>query len=428
VKPAVPVRVLACAIAVIVGAAACTTPPPTPATTGPLASTSPIAASTPAAAFGLTWGLVQDVALPEAAFAIPTDLPTAPTGPGTAGHPGHFGGQSIVHDVAVGGERLLAVGYTAVEGIWTADAWTSTTGTSWTLATIDDRPGSLATAVADRAGATFVAVGHSGMDPAAWTSPDGATWTRASVGRLATGARAGEPERITTVIATPAGMLAGGSAGPELGDRRARFWRSTDGATWSPIADAAAFEGAEVVAITPVPTGYLAVGRLGTGQRATGSIAWLSADATTWRRIDDPALAGGLVAAVAVTPNGVLAVGSDLDEREAAVWTSVDGETWTKAAQEASRLHFGEKVRMTDLVATESGYVGVGNFVGVQYGTGTSWLSKDGLTWLAAPLQAALGQGEPEAVIAWRDRLISVGSRGAPDNYIPSVWISPNVP
>jgi ferredoxin len=185
---------------------------------------------------------------------------------------------------------------------------------------------------------------------------------------------------------------------------------------------------AEVVAITPVPTGYLAVGRLGTGQRATGSIAWLSADATTWRRIDDPALAGGLVAAVAVTPNGVLAVGSDLDEREAAVWTSVDGETWTKAPQEASRLHFGEKVRMTDLVATETGYVGVGNFVGVQYGTGTSWLSKDGLTWLAAPLQAALGQGEPEAVIAWRDRLISVGSRGAPDNYIPSVWISPNVP
>ena len=37
-------------------------------------------------------------------------------------------------------------------------------------------------------------------------------------------------ERMTTVIATPDGFLAGGSIGPELFERHARFWRSADGA------------------------------------------------------------------------------------------------------------------------------------------------------------------------------------------------------
>jgi hypothetical protein len=88
----------------------------------------------------------------------------------------------------------------------------------------------------------------------------------------------------------------------------------------------------------------------------------------------------------------------------------------------------GEKIRMTDVVLTDQGFVAIGNFVGVQFGEGTSWRSADGATWLQAPIQAALGQGEPEALVAWRDRLVVVGSRGAPDDYIPSAWISPNVP
>jgi hypothetical protein len=75
-----------------------------------------------------------------------------------------------------------------------------------------------------------------------------------------------------------------------------------------------------------------------------------------------------------------------------------------------------------------AGFVGIGNFVGVQFGDGTSWLSRDGRAWRQAPLQPALGQGEPEAMAAWRDRLVMVGSRGGPDNYMPSVWISPNAP
>ncbi|HJP88479.1 MAG TPA: hypothetical protein VJ850_05530 [Candidatus Limnocylindrales bacterium] len=382
---------------------------------------------TPAPAFGLTWAQIEDVERPTDAFA--SAIPTAPSGPGTAGHPGHFPGQSILADVAVAGDRLVAVGYTFIAGAWTADSWTSTNGNHWSLAPVDTRPGSFATSVTARRGGGFVAVGRVGSEPAAWRSDDGRSWAAAAVdgldrdpGRL--------PERIETVLATADGLIAGGSQGPELGDRRARFWRSIDGATWTPLPDDAAFAGAEVISIaSATDRGYVALGRVGTGQRATSSIAWTSADGMAWTRREDPALAGGLVAAiVAKEAGGWLAVGSDGDEREAVAWSSTDGVAWTRAPREDSRLHSGEKIRMTDVVATSEGYVGIGNFVGLQFGEGTSWVSLDGVTWRRAPAQASLGQGEPEAITAWRDRLVIVGSRGAPDNYIPSAWVGPTAP
>ncbi|HET7182572.1 MAG TPA: hypothetical protein VFI15_10105 [Candidatus Limnocylindrales bacterium] len=384
---------------------------------------------TPHPAFGLTWAQVEDVERPIDAFA--SAIPTAPSGPGTAGHPGHFPGQSILADVAVDGDRLVAVGYTFIAGAWTADAWTSTDSLHWALATVDTRPGSFAVGVATAPGGGFVAVGRVADAPAAWTSPDGRTWQPATVERLAAGARAGEPERMATLLATRSGFLAGGSAGPELGDRQARLWRSTDGTTWTAVSDRDGFAGGEVVALAEADGGsaLIALGRLGTGQRATGSVAWTATGGDDWIRHDDPALAAGLVAAVAPAPGGGwLAVGSDGDEREALAWSSVDGASWTTAPREPSRLHSGEKIRMTDVIATDRGFVAIGNFVGVQYGDGTSWLSVDGTTWQAAPLQASLGQGEPEAIVAWQDRLVIVGSRGAPDNYIPTAWVGPTAP
>jgi hypothetical protein len=384
---------------------------------------------TPQPAFGLTWAQVEDVERPTDAFA--SAIPTAPSGPGTAGHPGHFPGQSILADVAVDGDRLVAVGYTFIAGAWTADAWTSTDALHWALATVDSRPGSFAVAVATAPAGGFLAVGRVADAPAAWTSPDGRTWQSAIVDRLTTGARVGEPERIASVIATRSGFLAGGSAGPELGDRQARLWRSIDGLSWTPVADEDGFAGGEVIALAEMPggSGLIALGRLGTGQRATGSVAWTAGGTDDWARHDDPALASGLVAAVVpAASGGWLAVGSDGDEREAVAWSSTDGRSWTAAPRETSRLHSGEKIRMTDVLAADGGYVGIGNFVGVQFGDGTSWRSIDGTTWQAAPLQASLGQGEPEAIVAWRDRLVMVGSRGAPDNYIPTAWVGPTAP
>lgn len=405
----------------------------TPAVTA--APVSPRPAPTPEAAFGLTWGLVQDVERDADAFAIPSVLPTGPGSPNTPGHPGNFPGQSIIRDVVLSPfpERLVAVGFTANSGVWTADAWTARDVRHWELAKIDAEPGSFAEAVTvvhdpQPGTAPFIAVGRVGTEAVAWTSRDGATWYRSVVVRPH-GGDAIVAERMTAVLAHEGGLLAGGSAGPELLERRARFWTSVDGTAWDPVPDDPGFDGAEVAAIARVRDGFVALGRLGDGQRATGSIAWRSADGITWQRMDDAALAGGLAVAIGVTEDRLVAVGSDLDEREAVAWWSGDGgASWERVPAEESRLHFGQKIRFTDLVVTSRGYVAVGNFVGVQYGQGTSWLSPNGLAWTRGPLQAALGQGEPEAVISIGERLVAVGSRGAPDNYIPSVWVSPNEP
>ncbi|MBI3750340.1 MAG: hypothetical protein HY263_01625 [Chloroflexi bacterium] len=403
---------------------------------------------TPKPAFGLTWA-IADVERPADAFAISSNPATGPEHPNTAGHPGHFPGQAVIADVAVSGQRLVAVGFVGIDGTWRADAWSSTDGRTWAVHPIDEASWTFAVAIAVAPDGTFVAVGRKDREAAAWRSPDGIAWTPATVGSLeategdatgsgttssATGSAAptrplDQAERMTTIVSTDRGLVAGGSVGPELGDRHARLWRSADGLAWQPVPDdPGAFAGAEVAAIEWTATGYVALGRLGTGGRATGSIAWRSSDGLAWTRVDDPALASGLAVSLVMTPAGLLAVGSDGDEREAVAWSSVDGASWTRAPSEPARLHFGEKIRMTDVVVTPSGYVAVGNYVGVQFGTGTSWLSADGLHWTQAPDQPTLGQAEPEAVVAWRDRLVIVGSRGAPDNYIPSVWLSPGLP
>ena len=233
---------------------------------------------------------------------------------------------------------------------------------------------------------------------------------------------------MTVVAAGPDGLLAGGSAGPELFERQARFWRSTDdGRSWAPVADDPGFDGTEVTAIVPVADGWLAMGRIGTGQRTTGSVAWRSPDGDTWTRIDDPALSNGWVRSVAKRPDGSLvAVGSNLDETAAEVWHSSDaGQTWTVAPEEPSRTHVGEKIRMTDVIPTSDGLLAIGNFVGVQYGDGASWLSSDATTWERSPLQPSMGQVEPAAVVPFGPGYVMVGTFGAPDDYIPRVWLSP---
>ena len=82
---------------------------------------------------------------------------------------------------------------------------------------------------------------------------------------------------------------------------------------------------------------------------------------------------------------------------------------------------------MTDVVTLGDELVAVGNYVGVQFGTGASWTSRDGLAWTMGPDQPALGQVEFEALIAGGPGLVAVGSFGAPDNYIPRVLLSPGL-
>jgi hypothetical protein len=316
---------------------------------------------------------------------------------------------------------LVAVGY--VYPGWHPAAWTSKDGETWSVQDMGTTEFTFPVSVTVADDGTIVAVGRSGSRPMAWTSADGRTWQRREVAILGDGSVA---ERMTTVIPTPDGFLAGGSVGPELFERHARFWTSPDGVTWTPVADdASAFADAEVRAIVRHDSGLIAVGVVGAAQQITGSLAWTSADGLKWERVDSPDLAKGRTVAIAEAPfGGVVAVGSGLDEQQAEAWTSPDGRSWTIAPPEPSRQYPG-KIRMTDVIAVGEQLIGVGNYVGLQRGTAISWVSTDGMHWREARSAPVQEQGEIYAVARGGPGIVAVGSFGAPDDYIPTVWLSP---
>ena len=373
---------------------------------------------------GLDWVEAARVERPEGMAATPPSIP--PVGnAGGLGHPGHFSGQGNPLDVAASRDQLIAVGYTFPE--FRGVTWTSADRATWTLGEVS--PGqtetfvlSIAAAAADR----WVAVGWHDAEAAAWWSPDGRAWTPAS----APGDAFREPPetRMTAVLTTPTGLLAGGWAGLITRPGQARFWISPDGATWTRLAHEPGLNDGRVASIAAGPGGYLAVGTTGPVGRATGSTAWRSINGLRWQRVpSSAALAAGSMASVTAGGPGYVAVGASLDSTKALVWLSSDGATWALAPDQESLTYHGLRIAMADVAAGSDGtLVAVGHFLfGSQYGQGTTWTSRDGRTWTRADDLATLGQAEPAAVIADGAGYLAVGTVGAPDNFIPKVWLSP---
>ena len=267
----------------------------------------------------------------------------------------------------------------------------------------------------------LVAVGRRVYDPVAWTSSNGATWELHTVPVLG-----GTPaERMTSVVATTFGYLAGGSAGPELFERHARFWTSRDGATWDPVADdATAFADAEVTAITTSGDRFVAVGVLGPAQHHTGALAWTSADGLAWTRIDDPAFEDAVASSIIVAPfGGLLAVGSDIDRKAALAWLSPDGEGWKRIVAR----DYGDRrnLWMTDVAAIGDRVIAVGTSQATQRASATSWVSSDGVQWDQAHTAPILEQVELMAVSAGGPGAVGVGVFGGPDSAVPTILLTP---
>ena len=178
----------------------------------------PTAAPTVAPVLGMDWGRVASVERP-AVFeeTVPPSYQAA--------HPIlRIAGQAMMTDlVARSAGGYAAIGYVPPD--WHPTAWTSGDGTTWTLGPMESTAFTFPVALARGADGMLVAVGRSGSLPVAWTSPDGVTWTRHEVPVLGTD---GTAERMTSIVGGPAGFVAGGSVGPELFDRHARFWTSPD--------------------------------------------------------------------------------------------------------------------------------------------------------------------------------------------------------
>jgi hypothetical protein len=374
------------------------------------------APSTPAQ-LGIDWGRVASVQRP--ANYEETVAPSY-----VAMHPIlRIQGQAMMVDLAaLPGRGYVAVGYVPPD--WVPYSWTSPDAQSWTIHQIDATPFTFPVSVAVGADGTIVAVGRSGNDPVSWTSHDGTTWTEHTAPILSGSSVA---ERMTSVVATASGFVAGGSSGPELLDRHARFWTSPDGATWQAVPDdATAFANAEVRGITSFSGGLVAVGVVGGVQDPTGAVAWTSSDGSTWTRIDSAAFANGEAVSVAPGPaGGLVAVGADIGRRNAVAWITPDGKTWTRAPDEASREHSGGFAWMTDVVTVDGVAIGVGDVQGLQRGTAVSWISRDGLTWqqsASAPVQSG---AEFYGITTAGHGALVVGAFGIPDSYVPEVWLTP---
>jgi len=328
-------------------------------------------------------------------------------------------GQAILSDVTQAEGNLVAVGYVPPD--WTPAAWTSSNGLDWAYRKMDSTAFTFPVAVTSGSGGTLVAVGRRMNDPVAWTSSDGATWQLHEVPVLGGTAA----ERMTAVVATDFGYVAGGSAGPELFERHARFWTSRDGSTWDPVPDdATAFADAEVTAISAFRNGYVAVGVLGNVQHHTGAVAWTSLDGLTWRRIDDNAFAGGVASSIIVAPfGGLLAVGSDVDRKAALAWISPDGEHW----QRITARDYGDRrnLWMTDVAAIGDRVIAVGTSQATQRASATSWVSTDGISWEQAHTAPILEQVELLAVSAGGPGAVAVGVFGGPDSAVPTILLTP---
>jgi len=80
---------------------------------------------------------------------------------------------------------------------------------------------------------------------------------------------------------------------------------------------------------------------------------------------------------------------------------------------------------MTDVVAIGDVVVGIGDYQGLQRGTAISWVSRDGIHWEQARSAPVQEQGEFYAITPGGPGAIAVGSFGAPDSYVPTIWLTP---
>jgi hypothetical protein len=226
------------------------------------------------------------------------------------------------------------------------------------------------------------------------------------------------------VIVGGPGLVAVGRDGSQVdgegeveAEGSAAVWTSGDGFTWSRVAhDEAVFGGPgeqQMFSVTVGGPGLVAVGFDAPFEMSQGNAAvWTSPDGLTWSRVaHDEALFGGesrqRMLSVTGGGAGLVAVGSDghghLDEAnridelaaDAAVWTSVDGLTWSRVAHDEAVFGGPGEQRMDGVTVGGPGLVAVGSAThlrpsddnvpaderGFEIYEAAVWTSPDGLTW-----------------------------------------------
>jgi hypothetical protein len=286
-------------------------------------------------------------------------------------------------------------------------------------------------------GPGLVAVGGIDQRAAVWTSPDGIRWSQIPHDDAVFGGEVGPSSGgsfMEDVTAGGPGLVAVGQSEPN-----AAVWTSVDGTTWTRVPHDEEVFGGEVGpvvggtqmhSVTVGGPGFVAVGSEGSPDGGVDAAVWTSVDGITWSRVphDESIFGGGTdgyygqsMSSVTAGGPGLVAVGSDVGR--AAVWTSVDGIIWSRVPDH-------------DVFATASGMnsVTVGGpglvAVGEAENAAAVWTSPDGNSWSRVRHdEAVFGEGVDtdwdvaiNSVTADAGGLVAVGSD--PDTEGVAVWTS----
>ena len=453
-----------------------------------------------------------------------TVVPVVPATPMTwdrIDDPVAFGGDGVIRlmtDIAVRDGVAVAVGADGDGVFFDAAVWYSVDGVTWNRVPHDeavfggDGHQRMNSVVALESG--FLAVGSDGDKPGApgptfpgdmqdlafntdslgllsesnaavWRSDDGISWVRVphvdafseadggavmsdvalgESGLVAVGLVYGQTEPFATYRLGELPDLGGGDlAEPSdvVIDVDAAVWRSSDGVSWSRVSAEDETFGGDTVrqsmnAVTAGGPGFVAVGQEGfdflgfdewtptSGNNTDGrdhvadnvAAVWTSPDGETWTRVaNEPSLAhsGGEVTGWAVMSDiapyaqGLVAVGRDLWVVEGypypaglnVVWFSADGLSWRRAGAVDMDDNQPDMGAVT-VVGDGTLVAGGGMF---NYDAAGTWTSQDrGDTWVMHPYEPFL-KGTIQGLAVFDDKVLAVGSHRGDSFFDAAVWV-----
>ena len=260
-------------------------------------------------------------------------------------------------------------------------------------------------------------------DAAVWTSVDGVTWTQVPHDEEMFG-----DEGMSSVTVGGPGLVAVGSS----------VWTSVDGITWTRVPqDRQVFDDGLMTSVIVGGPGLVAVGSASASSGEEDHAAvWTSLDGVTWTRVPhDEATFGGTpnddlsMWNVTVGGPGLVAVGMDWSgpDADAAVWTSADGLTWTRVPHDEDVFGGSGHQAISAVTTAGPGLVAVGVERSARM-QGVVWTSVDGLTWERVPRDGSgsLDRGEMKSVAVGESGLVAVGWIGwiGGPNSDAAVWTS----
>ncbi len=228
--------------------------------------------------------------------------------------------------------------------------------------------------------------------------------------------------------------------GESGGDQDAAVWTSPDGITWSRIPhDEAVLGGAGdqlMVDVTVGGPGLVAVGWDGPVGDQDAAV-WTSPDGITWSRAPHNEKVFGEAGfqgmfGVTVGGPGLVAVGVDDANFApgAAVWTSPDGITWSRVPHDEAGFGGAGFQAMGSVTSGGPGLVAVGSVGRFVDSDAAVWTSADGVTWSRVPhddvVFGGAGEQRMRSVTAGGPGLIAVGWDGLVGNQEAAVWTSPD--